>query len=233
MKNIINVFISSILIITILTTSAFSENIQKEQKIGKIYSVESLKDIKYLDLETAKKIATVNNPSVLAVKERIKQANQKVRQKIAAFLPSVDYTGSGTRQNIFESSELPETQDSFSSSISITLTLFNGFLNSSNYDYALLGKKYQIEAEKDARRTLIWSVSQSFYNAQKAKESIRIEEENRAYNMRQLKEAENKKRMGKGSLSDVLSFKIEVNSANSSLIDARKEYNIDWSSLIA
>ncbi|MCP3923509.1 MAG: TolC family protein [Desulfobacterales bacterium] len=233
MKNIMRIFISGISIIIILTTTAFSESAQKEQKIEKVYSLESLKNIQYLDLETAKKIATANNPSVLAVKERIKQANQQVRQKVAAFFPSVDYTGSGTRQNAFESSTLPETQDKYSSSISVTLTLFNGFLNSSNYNYAKLGKKSQVEAEKDARRTLIWSVSQSYYNAQKAKESIRIEEENRAYNQRQLKDAENKKRLGKGSLSDVLNFKIEVNSSNSALIDARKDYKVAMSGLAA
>ncbi len=233
MKNIMKLILGAVFIIVTFTTTAFTEGVVKDKSIEKNYSIESLKDIQYLDIETAKKIATANNPSVLAVKERIKQAKQQVRQKIAAFFPSVDYTGSGTRQNIFESSTLPETQDSFSSSISLTLTLFNGFLNSSNYDYAKLGKKSQVEAEKDARRNLIWSVSQSYYNAQKAKESIRIEEENRAYNQRQLKEAENKKRVGKGSLSDVLNFKIEVNSANSALIDARKEYKIAMSGLAA
>jgi cell division septation protein DedD len=78
----------------------------------------------------------------------------------------------------------------------------------------------------DARRLLLASVATAFFVAQLAREDIAIASADETFNRRQIDEAKARLRVGTGSLSDVLNFEIQVNSARSQLIRAKRVYNV-------
>ena len=82
------------------------------------------------------------------------------------------------------------------------------------------------EARKDTFRVLLSSVASSYYNAQLALENIIIAEANAAFNRRLLDEANARYRVGTGSLSDVLNFEVQINSAKANLISAKRQYEL-------
>ncbi|MCD4674795.1 MAG: TolC family protein, partial [Desulfobacula sp.] len=190
------------------------------------FDLSAVEHIKILDLETAKKTAVKNNPSVLAVKERITQANERVSQAFSAILPSIDLSSSIISQDNSVNSKIPDPKTAYSTDLSLSAVLFSGFLSKLSWEYAKLSYKSAIEAEKDARRVLIQSVSQSFYNAQLSKENIKIAKDNIIFYKQQLKETEFKRKAGKASLSDIYNLKIKFNSGENDLITAKNEFEI-------
>ena len=189
--------------------------------------------LQVLDLATAKKIAVSGSPSLRAVQDRIEQARQQVRQKQAAWLPSLDATTSLTRTEDAANATLSGDGDTYDAALTATLTLFDGFNRSYNLKSARYGKTASVEAEKDARRLLIFSVAQSYYALQSATENIAIAQSDKDYNAGQLLEAEARHNVGAGSLSDVLNFRIKVNTAASSLMNAKKTYAVTLTGLAA
>ncbi len=224
--------IVTITILSLILSTIFGiELMAKEIKAKTNVTAREVATLKTLDLETAKNIALNKNPSLLAVKERINQARERVSQAFSAILPSIDLNSSMSSLDYSESSGVPDPEVAYSTGISLSMVLFSGFLSSSAYDYAKLFHKSSIEAEKDSRRLLIWTVSQSFYNAQLARENIIIAKDNIVFYKRQLKEAELKKEAGKSSLSDIYNFEIKVNSGENDLIAAESEFEIALTAL--
>ncbi|WP_300667021.1 TolC family protein [Desulfoluna sp.] len=187
---------------------------------------QQLATLKVLDLGTAKVLAVTGNPSLLAMKERIEQARQQVRQEKAAWLPSLDAETSLTREDNSTSSGGDDAYEAYKTSLIATLTLFDGFNRTHALDSATQGESVSFEEEKDARRLLLFNVAQSYYSLQSAAADIAIARSDRAYNARQLTEAEARHNVGAGSLSDVLNFKIQVNTASATLMDVEKTYAI-------
>ena len=193
--------------------------------------------IKVLDLQTAREIAIEGNPSLAAAEERVRQAIQRLAQAKSSYWPQLSLTGSGTRSIMSENDHnsslinistgsMDDRTDTYRSSLNATWTLFNGFEREFSAISARYGADESKQAKNEALRRLLSSISASYYNAQLARESITIAEANEAYNERLLKEAEARYRVGTGSLSDVLNFKVQINSAKADLIQAEQEYEI-------
>ncbi len=176
-----------------------------------------------LDLASAKAIAIQGNPSLQATRTRIEQAFSVVSQKKAAWMPSVDASASLARVDSSANSGTADENERYASSLSASLTLFDGF----NRTYSLASAKYAessaTEAEKEARRLLLFNVSQGYFTLQSAMENLAIAESDREYNTRLLTEAQAKYDAGAGTMSDVLNFKIAVNNAKTSLTTTRRE----------
>jgi outer membrane protein len=191
-----------------------------------------LDGINILDLKTAQKIAIKENPSLEAARERVIQAKKQLMQAWGAYLPSITATGRGTRMIMSDNdyAVLPpgsdDTTDIYNTGISASWTLFNGFQREFNHLSARYGKESSIESRNNVVRLLLYQVAASFFNAQLARENINIALANEEFNQRQLIETEAKYRVGTGSLSDVLNFKVRINSAKSQLIAAKQGYEI-------
>ena len=63
-----------------------------------------LAKVKVLDLKTAQSLALTGNPTLGAAQSRIEQAQARVRQAAAAWWPSLDLSGSGSRQHLSDTS---------------------------------------------------------------------------------------------------------------------------------
>lgn len=191
--------------------------------------------ITVLDLETAQRITLQDNPSLDAAQARVKQAKEQIWQARSGYFPSISATGSGTRttlsdnayaEQLLADAGTDDTTDTYRVGITATWTLFDGF----SREYSALSAKHGLassrESQRDTLRLLLTSVASSFYHAQLALENIDIAEANAEFNQQQLDEAKARYRVGTGSLSDVLNFQVQINSANSDLIDAKSAYQV-------
>ena len=228
LSRILSIAITLLICFTIQNTAAAG------QKINLSVSAE-LDGIKILDLKTAQRIAIRGNPSLDAARERVIQAKKQLVQARSAYFPSVTASGSGIRSilsdndyanGIILNPNLDDTTDIYSTGISASWTLFNGFQREFNHLSARYGRKSSVESKNNVLRLLLYQVAASYYNAQLARENINIAIANEEFNHRQLVEAEARYRVGTGSLSDVLNFKVRINSAKSQSIAAKQGYEV-------
>jgi outer membrane protein len=207
-----------------------------------------LDTIKLLDLRTAKKFTMMENPSLAAAEERLRQARQKVIQARSSYWPRLDATGSASHvymsDNDYQTSlaaarmtnpfaEVDDEEEYYKTALTLTWTLFNGFERKFSNMSARSSEKEGREARMDAQRLLLSSVAESYHNALLARENITIAEANKAFNLRQLDEAKARHRVGTGSLTDVLNFEVRINSAGAELIKAKQAYKVAMSALAA
>ncbi|MCP4105501.1 MAG: TolC family protein [Desulfobacteraceae bacterium] len=193
------------------------------------YSSEALESIQVLDQETAQKIAIADNPSLAAARDRVRQAKERVIQARSAYLPRMDASASASRIWLSDKeADVPGSPDSpedyYGLGLTGTWVLFDGFEREFKNAIARYSEKEFQESEKDARRLLLSSVTNAYFNAQLASENIAIAEADEAFNQQQAKEARIRREVGTGALSDVLNFKVQVNAAKSSLLEAKREY---------
>lgn len=192
-----------------------------------------LDSIEILDLKTAQRIAIKDNPSLDAARERAFQAKQQLIQAWTAYLPRIDASGRGIRSIMSDNDYAPflgtatdDTTDIYTAGLSASWTLFNGFQREYNHLRASYGKKSGIQSRDNVLRLLLYQVAASYFNTQLARENINIAKANKEFNQRQLVETEARYRVGTGSLSDVLNFKVRINAAKSQLIAAERAYEV-------
>ena len=218
------------------------------QEPGPGQGVGDWKSIRVLDLETAQRIARRKNPSLGAAQDRVRQAREKVWQARSAYFPWIDGKASVSRvrlsENAYQQSLLqaqffnPQAtvqnpEDYYMAGVTASWLLFDGFAREFSCAVARYGEKGTHEAYLDALRLLLSSVATSYNSAQLAREDMAIAEADVAFNQRQAQEARARQRVGTGSLSDVLSFEVQVNAARAGRISARRAYETSLSALAA
>ncbi|MFZ7127953.1 MAG: TolC family protein [Desulfobacterales bacterium] len=194
-----------------------------------------------LTLEEAKRIAVEGNPDLFAAFERLRQAEERVRQARAAYWPTLDASASGARVDLSDSAletqsrafrafnadaAIANPEDVYQADLTAGWMLFTGFRRWYENARARFGEMESRSAIDEARRFLLFSVARSYYQAQLAREDIAIARADQAFNLRQAEEARARRRAGTGALSDVLNFEIQVNAARSALNDAQRAYAV-------
>jgi len=184
-------------------------------------------EIRTLDLAQAAKIALINNPTLAAAAARVRQARERLQQARARYWPSLDATLSGARISYAENNpnlfgDDPEKR--FQTALSATWVLFDGFSRKFSNAAAFYGQSQSESAQNEARRLILSAVAASYFAAQLALEDIAIARADETFNLRQLVEAEARYKIGTGSMSDVLNFKIRGNEAKTRLINAERVF---------
>jgi outer membrane protein TolC len=105
-------------------------------------------------------------------------------------------------------------------------TLFDGFAREFALAAARYGRDETAAGYAEAQRLLLQAVAQSFFDIQLARENVAIAQADEMFNARQLQEAQARRRVGTGSLSDVLNFEVRVNAAREQLIRTRRDYAV-------
>ena len=105
----------------------------------------------------------------------------------------------------------------------LTLTagwlLFDGFARECSMAMARYGKRETEAARLEAQRLILAAVAQAYYGVQLAREGDRIADANLEFTERLVKEAERRYELGKGSRSDMLSFRVRQYQARSGKLD--------------
>ncbi len=199
-----------------------------------------LESIDVLDLETAQRFAINNNPSMEAAAARVRSARDQVKQAASGYWPRLDTEISYARVNLSNSTYDSSLQtarffnpnatvdnpfDNYTTGLRATWNLFSGFESKFSVAAATYGAKESRAGFQEGRRLLADAVAKSFYNALLARENIAIAQANKNYYEKLHQDAQERRRVGAGSLSTALTLEVQVNNANSQLISARNGYN--------
>ena len=202
-----------------------------------VVTAPDLSAIKILDLETAQKIALAGNPDMAAAMSRVEQARERISQAAAAWWPSLDASLSGTQtrlaKNFFGNSQslsfladrgVDLNSDDFKAGLQATWVLFDGFFRSYKQQQAEFNEKEFSAAHRDSQRLLAFSVAEAFYNAQLAQTKVDIALADKKFYLSQLRDADNRYEVGTGGWGDVLNIKVQLNSAKTSLMLGRRQF---------
>ena len=205
----------------------------------KTTEINRFQDADPLNLETACKIAVAENPSIAAAKARVAQAMERLSQAKSFWWPSIDLHGSASHftqsdneyaksfqiTKYFDHLAKPDnSEDIYMEKAAVQWTIFNGFNRWFTTVAARHGAEESKEALMDMKRLLAGAVGASYHNCQLAREKVKIAKADELFNQRQIKEAEARYRVGTGSLSAVLNFRVQVNFARSASITCNLEY---------
>jgi outer membrane protein TolC len=122
--------------------------------------------------------------------------------------------------------DIDDTNESYQASLSATWLIFDGFGRKFRNAAARYASQETEASYFEAQRLILSVIATAYYNVQLARENIAIAEADQAFNERQLRESEARRRVGTGALSDVLNFEIRVRAALSNAILAERNYRI-------
>ncbi len=181
-----------------------------------------------LELIEAQRMALAENPTLDAALDRVRQVRARVDQARSEYWPRLDASTSGAQIWYGEAPAAvlgaDDSQDIYTAGLRASWTLFDGFERKFRTLAAQYGAEGSEAARLDAARLLLASVADAFHNAQLARENIAIARADERFNRRLAEDARARRRVGTGSLSDVLNFEVGINSARADVIRAREIY---------
>lgn len=184
-------------------------------------------DVKVLSMDFCIQLALKNNPDVLSKAAAINAAWSRYYQSLSGYAPSINMgAGYAGKTSMYPGGVPSSTSNGYNLTASASLLVFNGLTREMNVLVAQYSAKQSEELNADARRLLIQAVGTSYNTIQAARETIRIQEENRRYNQGLLEQADAKYKAGTTALSDVLNFEIQLYQTQIQLIAARADERI-------
>ena len=173
-------------------------------------------------------IALANNPGIKQTANQVASGKISVAQNRANFLPDLQLSASGAVQ--YDKRSIPGNGHSFEtadSSVSSSLNLFNGFgdvaaLQGSQFD--LLSR---IDSLSRSQQSLAFTTASEFLTVAADRELIQVQEENVHSNRRQLEQIQSFYKAGNRPVSDVYQQQAATSSAELSLLQARRNLQVD------
>lgn len=198
---------------------------------------------KTINLNEAIDLAIKQNLSILQAKNSLDIQESSYLTAIGGLLPNLNANGSfyrrqdwrpatGTRQQFipgFGFIEIPGTSgysasNSYSTSISSSVTLFNGFANIANLNRASANIKYAESNFERAKQSIIYQTHQLFLNVVRTYQLMKVNEENLKRSQRQLERIEEANRVGSVALADVYRQRVATGNDELALINAQSNY---------
>lgn len=189
-----------------------------------------------LNLRDAQRIALQENPSIHAAAARIEQAAARIKQARALYFPLVSSSASATFTDLADNArrQLPpgsdDTIEQYNANLEATWVIFDGFGRKFRNAAARFDESRTEANYRETQRLLLSAVAAAYYNVQLAQANTAIAQADEEFNQRQLVEAQARRRVGTGSLSDVLNFEVRVRDAQTRLLQAQGTHRV---SLIA
>lgn len=152
---------------------------------------------------------------------------QTLLTPFVSFLPPSQLISEGVNaagQAINARAQVEDSFEEYQLGIVATWLVFDGFARRFNLAIAKFGEQQTEAALAESSRLLLSAVASNYYSAQLAREDVQIALADEAFNQQQLRNAQARRRVGTGSLSDVLNFEVRVNAARSALLAAERNY---------
>lgn len=205
-----------------------------------------LATVRVLDLHTAQAIALAANPNMAASRARVEQARARVEQAAAAWWPSLDLSGGGSRQRLAESGtrfdpamaallggSTDRTLEVYTAGLQATWVLFDGFYRRFKRLQAEYDEQSAAAGLADSRRLLVGAVAEAFVNTQLAQTNTDIYRADETFYLRQLEDAENRYNVGAGPWGDILNIKVQLNAARTGVLRSQREFEASGYGLAA
>lgn len=189
-------------------------------------------DYKVLTVEDAVNISLANNPGYKQIRLAMIQAYaQYYGGLLNDFTPGMGYSWSGTQHQAPNAGgPFPgggASGNNFSQGLSAQMTVFNGMQNIMGALANLANAKSAEEADRNARRLLIFSVKSAYYQVLLDKANVQIQMANEAFQEQMVNDTQLKFDAGASSLSDLLGYKANRNDAQVQVITNTASYYND------
>ncbi|RNA65148.1 TolC family protein [Prosthecochloris sp. ZM_2] len=185
-----------------------------------------------LSLAGAQQLALDNNPSMQKALASVRAAEARLGQAYSAWWPSITATGGYYRNHAdIQPDWQPDISvvknlNEFNAGLEANWLLFDGFARKARTLAARRGVDQARHLEHNAKRLLLQSVSTAYYQAQLAREQMRIALQNMSFNRSLEHNASIRYRVGSAPKSEMLNFSARALQAESDLIDAKKSFRI-------
>lgn len=186
----------------------------------------------YLTIEKAKQTALENNPGIQQTLARIRSAKALLGQAYASWFPTVSVSGGYFHRHLDMQPDwqpdmrVKEDIKETTGNLELNWLLFNGFARRAETLAASYGAEQARKTHADTQRLLMESVATAYYQAQLARENIRIAEKNAEFNRTLEKSATIRRQVGTAPRSEMLNFSIRTIQAESDSIQADRNYII-------
>lgn len=189
-----------------------------------------------LTLDKAIGIALQQNTQVILAENVVEGQQGNVLSAIGELLPTLNAFGSWSRQNLETQTvyiqgvgNLPfaqsSTSNSFRTSLSTGVTLFNGFANTSNLSRARAASLSSELSLDRTNQTVIYTTTQLYLNVLRTEQLLKVAQDNLKRSMRQLERIEESNRIGAVALADVYRQQVVAGNDEVSVIQAKNNYD--------
>ena len=198
-------------------------------------------------LDQARQVALERNLNVVQADANVNAAQAGVLSAYGGYLPSLSASGGWTRTQIdravsgtaalgggsFNIPAVRNTSNSFSTSLGLNWTVFDGFGRQGQVGQA---SSRSISTEQTATRTrqaIVYQVESTYLNVLRNEQLVLVSDENLKRDQRQLERITESNRVGALSLADVYRQQSQVGSDEYQLIQAQNNFNKSKADLAA
>lgn len=187
-------------------------------------------DIQVVELsyKKAAEISRTHNPDLIRSEYDLKASKHTIGMAVSRYLPSVSaYAGYSWRhQNFDRISDMLDKDYNWYAGVSLSIPIFQGFSRVANVGKAKLNYQFTEEMLIQTRKDIDLELKESYYLLKQAKKKIAVTElgvESAATN---LKLAQEKFRVGSGTMLDITIAQVNNTEAQSNHIQALYEYKL-------
>lgn len=112
----------------------------------------------------------------------------------------------------------------YQAGVTVSYVVFDGFSRRFSLLAARYGAMESAAGQREVQRLLLDAVAQSYHGIQLARENMAIAEADEEFNERLLRDAQARRRVGAGSLSDVLNFEVRLRAARAQRLRAERDF---------
>jgi len=200
-----------------------------------IGDIEEVPDVKTYEMDEVVRVAGEKNPELQGLEKDKRSAQLGIHVARTAYLPSFSISAFYSRSN----NEFNKVYTDFgknwfgSLSLNMSMNLFNGFSDQANLERQQLTYRIADENAIDRRRNLRLEVEQALLNLRAWKEITAINSDNLISAQEDLRLAQERYRVGAGTLLDIINAQVNVTRSKTTLVQAKYDSMIALASLEA
>ena len=200
-----------------------------------VVDIEDEPQFRDYNLEEVVRVAIEKNPELQSVQFEMKRAQLGKRVARSAFLPSFSIGGNYSRSH----NEFDRVYSDFSKNwsgsvgLSMRVNLFNGFADQANVEREVLNYNIAQEDYENRLRNLRLEAEQALLSLQAWKEIAAINKDNLVSAQEDLRLAQERYRVGAGTLLDIINAQVNVTRAKSTLVRSKYDSKIAYAQLQA
>lgn len=175
-----------------------------------------------LDTAALRSEALRNSPTIEAADAQARVADASVGVARASYFPSI----TASYRNSYGGTDLSALADTWSASLGLSWTIFNGFTRETGMASAGAQRDAAQAAADDARRGVNAQATQYFAALAAAQQQAAIGQTSRAAAAEGLRIVQERYRLGAATIVDVLTAQASLSSAESQLVTAHLNYQI-------
>lgn len=183
---------------------------------------------KFYDMNQVVEKALQNNPGLRRYDAEMKAASQGVKMARTQFLPTFSINASYSRSDPNFDPVYSNFDKTFNARISafVSWNLFNGFADKAEVDREAANYRIARESKIEQERLLRQQVQQAMLNLEATREISTLNKDNLVSAEEDLRLAQERYRVGAGTLLDVITAQVNLTRAQSTLVRAKYDAKI-------